>query len=96
LNALKTLEQNTAAIHLIGEPIYIKKIDFNDTENNCFETLSTRIKVPFEGPKKSGDLFIWADREEVEKDWILRRLEIIFNDISDRKVIVYKNETQLE
>ncbi len=93
VNAFKTLKQNRAAIELIGEPIYHKRIDFDDTENNNFQTLSTRLKVPFQGLKKSGHLFIWADREQADKEWILRRLEIIFSDINDKKVIVYKNET---
>jgi hypothetical protein len=96
VNAFKTLKQNRAAIELIGEPIYQKSIDFDDTENNCFQTLSTRLKVPFQGLKKSGHLFIWADREDVNNEWILRRLEIIFSDIEDKKVIVYKNETNKE
>lgn len=91
--AIKTLKQNKAAIDLIGEPFYPKKVDLSDYNNNCFEALSTRLKVPFKGHKKSGHLFVWADRQDVDNDWILRRLEIIFSDISDKKVIVYKNES---
>ena len=93
IKAFQVLEQNRSAMDLIGSPLKKYRIDLSDN-NNCFEGLSTRIKVPFRGSKRRGDLFVWADRQHIHSDWTLRRLEIIFDDIKDKKVIVYKNETK--
>ena len=92
IKAFKVLEQNTSAMSMIGSPLKKYRIDFSDQNNNCFESLSTRLKVPFKGTKRSGDLFVWAERQTNQSDWTLKRLEIIFDDIKDKKVIVFKNE----
>ena len=89
--AFVTLRQNQPAVQLIGEPIYAKKIDLSD-DYHVFSPHEVKVKVPFKGSQKKGDLFIWANRECASEDWTLRKLEIIFNDLRDKKVIVYRNE----
>ena len=93
IKALQVLQQNKRAMDLIGPPLKKYRIDLSD-RYNCFEPLSTRIKMQFKGTKRRGDLLIWADRQLTQNEWTLRRLEIIFDDIKDKKVIVYKNETK--
>ena len=93
VKAFEVLEQNKSAMDLIGSPVKKYRIDLSDTANNSFESLSTKIKVPIKGSKRGGDLFVWADRQQSDKDWTLTRLEIIFNDIKDKKVIVYSNDS---
>lgn len=94
LSAMQTLRRNRAALELIGEPFYARRVDLSDRQNNCFTNNSVKLKVPFSGNKKSGHLFIWADRDSDQHDWSLQRMEITFNDIHDKKVLVYKNDKQ--
>ena len=90
--AFKVLEQNTAAMDLIGGPIKKYRVDLSDSINNRFEELSTKLKVPFKGTKRSGNLFVWADRQQTDSHWDIKHLELILDDINDKKIIVYKTK----
>lgn len=93
--AFRVLSQNSAAMDLIGGFPKIYRIDLSDSINNQLGELSTKLKVPFKGSKKSGHLFVWANRQHKDSQWDIKRLEIILDDISDKKIIVYKTDENI-
>jgi len=96
VKAFEVLEQNKTAMDLIGPPITKFRVDLSDAQHNCFEPNFTLMKVPFRGTRRKGNLFVWADKHHSLNNWTIRRLEIIFDDIKDKKVIVYKNPNENE
>lgn len=86
--ALDLLEKNSAAIDLIGTPIKLMPPDLIE-KSNRFEDLEIDLSVPLEGSKKSADLRIFADRNTIEDDWSIKRLEMQIKNFN-KLLIVYK------
>lgn len=92
VHALELLENNEAAMQVIGPPINFNRPSLTD-KSNVFGTLQVDFKLPIQGSKKSGLLHIVADRNTYEQ-WIIEKLEVKFNDIQDKLFIVYKKKEE--
>lgn len=90
-SAMTTLRGNSAAMRLLGEPIRERRIDIGDMEGTSTRAHRARMKVPIEGSKQRGELYLWAERHALDVPWELLRLELALEKYADKRLLVYTN-----
>lgn len=77
------------SVQYLGQPIKEIGFDLGDNEHNFCDGQNAQFEVSIKGPKDKGKMFFWAERAE-NKDWIVNRLEVEFNSVPDKRLIVQK------
>ncbi|CAH1981345.1 unnamed protein product [Acanthoscelides obtectus] len=87
-DALKTVRTHKGVVHLLGEPIKDLNIDVDDTKKNYCTGNSAKFEVPVKGSKQKGRVYFWADKNEKENKWIVKRIELELNDDKSKRLLV--------
>uniref|UniRef100_G3MT48 Cytochrome c oxidase assembly factor 1 homolog n=1 Tax=Amblyomma maculatum TaxID=34609 RepID=G3MT48_AMBMU len=90
-NAMATLRGSSAAMKLLGEPVKEHRIDIGDTASTTTRPHRAQMKVPVQGSKQSGELYLWAERHALDVPWELLRLELSLEQHKDKRLLVYTN-----
>ncbi|XP_050023794.1 uncharacterized protein [Dermacentor andersoni] len=89
--AMSTLRGNAAAMKLLGEPLKEHRIDISDTTSTSTRPHRAQMKVPVQGSKQRGELYLWAERHALDVPWELLRLELGLEAHKDKRLLVYYN-----
>lgn len=89
--AMSTLQGNAAAMRLLGEPLKERRIDISDTDGTKTRPHRAHMKVPVQGSKQRGELYLWAERHALDVPWELLRLELGLEAHKDKRLLVYYN-----
>ncbi|KAH8035984.1 hypothetical protein HPB51_014341 [Rhipicephalus microplus] len=89
--AMSTLQGNAAAMRLLGEPLKERRIDISDTDGTKTRPHRAQMKVPIQGSKQRGELYLWAERHALDVPWELLRLELGLEAHRDKRLLVYYN-----
>nr|CAI5867817.1 unnamed protein product [Callosobruchus analis] len=93
--ALKTVRGHKGVVYLLGEPIKDLKIEIDDTERNYFKGNIAKYEVPVKGSKKRGKVYFWAEKNEKEGKWLVKRIELELNDDKSKRLLVKSVENGL-
>lgn len=86
--ALEELKAHRGAIYILGEPIQVGNVNIDDSANNFTKDYTAQYRVPVIGLKKEGDLYFWAERDNVEDEWIICRMELGLKDTPNKRLLV--------
>ncbi|KAH6941959.1 hypothetical protein HPB50_025679 [Hyalomma asiaticum] len=89
--AVSTLRGNAAAMRLLGEPLKERRIDIGDSAGTRTRPHRAQMKVPVQGSKQQGVLYLWAERPALDMPWELLRLELGLEMHKDKRLLVYYN-----
>lgn len=102
--ALTLLKSNSMAMEIIGRPIKLLGVEPGDKRNNYIDPYGNgRLRIPLEGRKLSGALYVWATAEKnvsnedmKHSDWTVDRLEFKTTDKRTKEsktFIIYDKNT---
>lgn len=86
------------AVQLLGEPIKENGFDLGDSRRNYCTSTAAQFEVKVSGPKDKGTMFFWANRQPVAEEpsvdagWTINRLELEVKSMPDRRLVVKKEE----
>jgi hypothetical protein len=92
-DAFERLNQNQAAVTVLGKPIEVKNIALSDGRNR-FEKDHVLVHVPIKGRNVAADFGIEADQSpDAPNEWIVKQLWLQLHNQSfvDKKLLVYKS-----
>ena len=96
--AFERLNQNPAALALLGPPIQVRNPSLSD-ERNRFETNRVSLQVPVKGRNVSANLLIEASRPDDEQpEWRLDELCLQLeqgNLLTDKKIVIHRQAKQI-
>lgn len=93
--ALQTLRSHKPAVHLLGEPIKIGKIDIEDQERNYTRLQEAKYEVPVKGPKEKGTLLFWARKPSGSEKWVVTRIELQLRSDDSKRLVVKREEGEI-
>lgn len=93
--AVGKLNEDKAAITVLGKPVLIGSLDLGDTNRNFCDGLKAQFHVPVKGPKSSGIMFFEASRNPPSQpEWKLNSVEL--TDKAATKKLVIQSSTVSE
>lgn len=84
--ALNTVRANKGAVHYLGEPIKVGRIDIDNLEENFTKENTAHYEVPIRGPKQAGKVYFWARKQGNE--WVVNRIELGLKNEPDRRLLI--------
>lgn len=94
--ALKRLRSHSGAVHLLGEPIKDGKIRLGTGAVNFVTDSTAQYQIPVKGPKEKGILYLWANRENIESEWIVERVELGLKKDPSKRLIIKESPNDSE
>lgn len=93
----KIVSRNAIVKDIVGEPIKFKSLKILDRLANRTAEDKANFTVQFKGPKSRGLAEIYGMKDSAEDKWVLRRVQVrLDNEHRQKKLILYKNETEQE
>ncbi|GLV42189.1 uncharacterized protein CBL_03776 [Carabus blaptoides fortunei] len=91
--AFKTLRSHSGAVSLLGEPIKEGDFSLRNKDNHCNDS-AAHFQVNVKGPKQTGTLYFWADKNNTSDKWNISRIELGLEKEPDRRLLIKNvNET---
>lgn len=85
-SSIDALQQHDKCMDVLGSPLKFKRPNMRNTFNNATNT-DANIAVPVIGSKTAGNLLITAFKEDKEKEWTVKSLEL---EVPKQKIVIKK------
>ena len=91
-NAVDEMAKHEEIIKLLGE-YKVGQVNHRDQWSKIDDT-SLRIRLPIEGTERNANLLIYAHRSNTKSNFVTHRIEMIFDRIDSRRLLVLDNPIQ--